>query len=115
MSQNILIVDDEKLIADSIAAVLRSSGFTATAYYDAAAALAVTESECPDLVISDISMPQIDGISLARRLRERWPACRILLLSGYGQGETADFEVAAKPVSVRELIRRAESACLCKS
>src|ERR1035437_2166483 len=107
MTKRIFVVDDEKCIADTLVAILRNSGYEALAFYDAQSALEQVESFSPELVISDVVMPGMNGVEMAVLIRERHPACRVLLFSG--QAATAellegarrrgyDFELLAKPV-----------------
>jgi CheY-like chemotaxis protein len=101
----IFVVDDEPIIASSLAAILRMNGFSATFFTSPLAALAAARSESPDLVISDVAMPGISGIDLAIQMRAQYPNCKILLFSGQAgtldllEGARAqgyDFRVLAK-------------------
>ena len=91
----IYVVDDEKMIAETLAVILRKSGYSARFFVNPLEALQVSLSEAPDLLISDVEMPQLSGVDLAIRMREQCPTCKILLFSG--QTRTADWlEVARK-------------------
>lgn len=115
MAKRIFVVDDEKCISDSLSAILNNCGFKASAFYNAESALAACETTTPDLVISDVVMPGINGVEMAIVIKDRYPACKILLFSG--QAATADmleqarskghdFELLAKPVHPKELLAR---------
>ena len=88
---------------------------------DACAMLALCREMRPDIVISDIRMPGMDGIALCNQLREMLPLCRIIFLSGYADKEylMAAIELSAvsyieKPVDIAKLsaaIARAVSEC----
>ncbi len=115
MSKRVLVVDDEQCIADTLAAILRKCGYEATALYDGEAAWSACELDTPDLIITDVVMPGLNGIDLATRVKERYPACKVLLFSG--MAATADlladarlrgydFEVLAKPVHPSELLAK---------
>lgn len=67
----ILIVDDNRDIADSIAALLRDYGYDVEVAYDGNDALLLAAREAPNAVLLDIGLPSIDGIEVARRLREK--------------------------------------------
>ena len=117
MQRKVLVVDDEKIIADSLCAILRCSGFEAQAFYGAETALAACEQFVPDLVISDVSMPGMSGVELAVHIRERLPRCGVLLFSGDAQTRDVldgahrrgyDFELLSKPVHPRELLTKLE-------
>jgi len=110
----VLVVDDETLIADTIAQILNKNGFRATAVYSGAAAIALARQECPDLVLSDVMMPHIDGVEAAITIRQACPQTRIVLISG--QAATVEilsrarergyeFELLPKPIHPALLIR----------
>jgi CheY-like chemotaxis protein len=78
----VLVVDDEHVIADSIALILRGRGFDSRAVYcgEDAAELALTWK--PDAVIADVVMGKMDGVALAIYLAQALPSCKVLLISG---------------------------------
>jgi DNA-binding response OmpR family regulator len=113
--QKVLVADDERVIADSLALILCRSGFDARAAYTGSMAVAMAQSFQPDVMIADVVMPFMSGIEAAIRVREMLPSCRIVLFSG--QAATADllemaharvreFELLVKPVHPSELIAR---------
>ncbi|MHB0960039.1 MAG: PAS domain-containing hybrid sensor histidine kinase/response regulator [Pirellulaceae bacterium] len=85
--RRILIVDDVGPAAQLIAALLRSCGQQARTAASGAEALAMIEQEQPDLILSDISMPEMDGYKLAQAIRRRpeWNVIRLVALTGYVQ------------------------------
>lgn len=113
--QKVLIADDEKVIADTLATILTQNGFDATAVYNGTDAVAKAKTLHPDLVISDVIMPDMNGIDAAIRIRAMLPKTKILLFSG--QAATADllesarqqgheFEILAKPVHPQDLLAK---------
>lgn len=72
MSQHILIVDDEKEIADLVEIYLSGEGFAVHKFYDAASALDCIEHDQLDLAILDVMLPDTDGFAICRRIRERF-------------------------------------------
>jgi DNA-binding NtrC family response regulator len=90
----VFVVDDEPVIASSLAAILQMNGFAARFFTCPLAALAAARSESPDLVISDVAMPGISGIDLAIQMRAQYPNCKILLFSG--QAATSDLLESAR-------------------
>lgn len=78
----VLVVDDQRLIADSLSEILEISGFEAKAAYDARQALEVMEQFHPQWVISDVVMPHVNGVELAIAVRTLYPMAKILLFSG---------------------------------
>jgi CheY-like chemotaxis protein len=85
----VFVVDDEPVLASTVASVLRMSGFSALAFTNPLKALESALLEAPDLLLSDIIMPQLSGIELAIQIRALCPNCKILLFSG--QANTVDF------------------------
>lgn len=109
------MVDDEECIAETLVLILRSVGYEATARNDARSALEECELLTPDLVITDVMMPEVNGIELAIQIEERYPACRILLISGLGSSfallEEASqsghsFEIMSKPIRPTDLLAK---------
>ena len=72
MDGNILIVDDEKEIADLIEVCLQNDGFTVQKCYNGIEALKCIESTVYDLAILDVMLPDIDGFRICQKIRERY-------------------------------------------
>jgi CheY-like chemotaxis protein len=117
--KQIFVVDDEKVIADTLCAILRGSGYDATAFYDAESTLASCNRQRPDFVITDVSMPGMNGIEMAVQLRDRFPGCGILLFSGQAgtlellesaRQQGYGFELLTKPVHPKDLLAKLEGA-----
>ncbi len=111
----VLVVDDERVIADTLAIILNQHGYDASAVYTGTAAVERARTVRPDLVISDVIMPDMNGIEAAINIRKFLPRCKILLFSG--QVATADllenarsqgheFEILAKPVHPQDLLAK---------
>jgi DNA-binding response OmpR family regulator len=109
----VLVVDDEIVIADTLAAILNRNGMAAMAAYDGRSALDIARTIPPNLLLTDIVMPDMNGIELAIAVQEEVADCKILLFSG--QAATVDlltsaqmdghnFAVIAKPIHPKELI-----------
>ncbi len=116
MGQRILIVDDEKAIADSLAHTLKREGFEARVASDGEAALVLADEFKPSLVILDLMLPGIGGLDVCRVLRRKSTVPIIMLTA---KAEEVDrivgLEVGAddyvtKPFSMRELVARARAA-----
>jgi CheY-like chemotaxis protein len=82
--QDVLVVDDELDVRDSIERVLERSGYSVRKTGDAADALAELRRRGADVVITDIIMPKIDGVEAIRSIRKEFPAVRIIAISGGG-------------------------------
>ncbi len=89
----VLVVDDECVIADTLAKVLTLSGFAAIAAYDADDALETALHSPPELLITDVVLRGMNGIELAITIKDLFPECEILLFSG--QASTVDLMAAA--------------------
>jgi CheY-like chemotaxis protein len=85
-------VDDNIDAADTLAAYLGALGHAVEVTHEARSALALFDGGLPDVCIFDIGLPEIDGYTLARKLRALpgGRACRLLALSGYGQDRDHD-------------------------
>jgi DNA-binding NtrC family response regulator len=105
--KRILVVDDERVITDTLVAIFLKGGYDARGVYSAEQALALIPEWRPALAIIDVRLPQMNGIDLAIALKARFPDCRLSLFSG--QAATSDllemakqnghsFEVFPKPV-----------------
>lgn len=111
--QSVFVVDDESVIASTLAAILNVSGYRATAFQTAEAAIQAAESEHPDILVTDVWMPAMTGIDLAIRFKSLLPKCKVLLFSGLAstigllndaraQGHT--FALLTKPVHPNDLL-----------
>jgi len=91
-----LLVDDEPNILDSMAMVLRSSGYEVTTARHGLEALVQLESGTPDVLISDLNMPEMTGFELLSAVRRLYPSIRLLAISGiYDAGGQAPAGVVA--------------------
>jgi CheY-like chemotaxis protein len=90
----VLVVDDDCIIADTLAAILEISGYAPIAAYDGPSALEIATIIPPDLLISDVVMPGMSGVELAMALSQSVPDCKVLLFSG--QAATLDLLSAAR-------------------
>lgn len=115
----VLVVDDERLIADTMTEILRRSGFLAQCAYDGQSALELAVQITPDYVVTDVVMPKMNGVQLAIAIRKALPSTEIILLSGQagiseivdrGRKEGYAFELIAKPVHPEKLLQRLNQA-----
>lgn len=104
-ARRILVIDDEASIADSLAEILTSQGFEATAFYRGQSAIDFASKSCPDIVLSDVVMPKLNGVETAIAIRQLCPATRILLFSGQA-GTTNILERAREGGHEFELLRK---------
>jgi DNA-binding NtrC family response regulator len=111
----VLIVDDEKVIADTLAIIISKSGFDTMTAYDATTALKLAKATPPDLLISDVVMPGMTGVDLAITMTHVVPKCKVLLFSGQAatidllakaRESGHDFTTLTKPVHPTDMLRR---------
>jgi DNA-binding NtrC family response regulator len=109
----IFVVDDEPVIASTLAAILQMNGFSAKFFTCPLDALTAARSRAPDLLISDVAIPGISGIELAIRMRAQYPTCKVLLFSGQAatmdllenaRAQGHDFDLLLKPVPPTEFL-----------
>ena len=108
----VFVVDDEPAIAFTLTAILKLNSYDARCFTNPLEAHKAIANCRPDLLISDVVMPEMSGVDLAVRMKEECPACKVLLFSG--QAQTADlleaarqqghdFELLAKPIHPADL------------
>ncbi len=123
MTARILIVDDDPLVPRTLRILLRKHGHDVDAAEHAREAFERMAEEPYDLVISDINMPELDGFAVLKQIKQDYPACEVILLTGYGTIENAvrgmkdgAFDYITKPVLDDEMVvvvdRALESARL---
>jgi CheY-like chemotaxis protein len=114
----ILVVDDERRIADTLTEILQMAGFDVKTAYDGWEALEAVARFQPDYLLSDVLMPRMNGVELAIAIRKMFPATRILLFSGQagiseilldGHRQGFEFELIAKPIHPLKLIDHLKS------
>lgn len=111
----IFVVDDEQVIAATLATILHMNGFSARFFTQPLEALAAARLDIPDLLISDVAMPGLSGVDLAIQMRAQYPECKVLLFSGQAatfdlledaRKQGYDFDLLEKPVHPTELLCR---------
>ena len=111
----ILVVDDERVIADTLSVILGRNGFDAMTAYNGTSALEIATLVPPQLLISDVMMPGMSGIDLAIAIRDAVPNCEVILFSArpftadlLASARLAglDFMALTKPVHPTEMLAR---------
>jgi DNA-binding NtrC family response regulator len=110
------VVDDEPLIASTLAMILSNSGFDAMSFSEPLEALQASQSgAAPDLLISDVMMPFLSGIELATKVQETSPNCKVLLISGHShiadsfKSGQQRFEFLSKPIHPSDLLQKIQN------
>jgi two-component system response regulator ChvI len=113
LSGRVALVDDESHIRETVGFALEREGYRVETYADGLQAWKAFEQELPDLAILDILMPQMDGLELCRKLRERSEVLPIIFLTSRDDEldrvlglELGADDYLCKPFSLRELIAR---------
>ncbi|MCG5240559.1 response regulator [Azospirillum doebereinerae] len=83
-SSHIIIADDEDLVATSLAILLRDLGHRVTVTHDGREALDADEADPANLLITDVRMPGMDGLTLVRMIQDRRPEIPAIVITGYG-------------------------------
>lgn len=109
----VFVVDDEPIIAFTLAAILESAGYTARHFADPIEALRAAETNCPDYLISDVVMPSLNGIDLGVQFKAIYPQVKVLLFSGVlspahlkedAKKKGQDFDILSKPIHPKLLL-----------
>ena len=125
MAIKILVVDDERPIADSLAEIINAAGYNAVVAYSAVEALARASEFCPNILLSDVLMPGKNGFELGLEIKQLCPDSRLLLFSGqastaqlasaYGPTFTSRgyrFELLPKPLHPAALLKKLEETLM---
>ncbi len=116
----VLVIDDEQIIADTLALVLNQHGFRAVASYSIADAISILKTSQPNFLVSDVVLNQVGtGIDLAIAAKQLAPNCKVILMSG--NAATADlleqarqsgytFMCLAKPLHPQELLAQMKTS-----
>lgn len=114
----VLVIDDDRILADTLAEILRRHEFAPIALYSGEEAVEFVERFQPDIVLSDIRMHRIDGIEAARQIRELHPECRVILFTASAISESTRatirdlrFEFLTRPLhpeAVLSVLRKAQ-------
>jgi two-component system, cell cycle sensor histidine kinase and response regulator CckA len=115
--ERVLIVEDEDGARDGLAEILSLLGYVVVAVEDGARALDLPATPRFDLLISDLMLPGVSGSDVAAELERRWPALRVILMSGYAEDEAVrrsasvgDVRFLQKPFDVPALAAAVRSA-----
>jgi CheY-like chemotaxis protein len=114
---NILIVDDEEVVRLSHLRSLEGTDCNAQAAGDGQEALTIMEQHPADVVLLDLRMPDLDGMSVLKTIKERWPDSEVVVITGYPSLESAKqavqlgaFNYLAKPLGPADVLKAANDA-----
>lgn len=109
---SILVIDDERGFCDVVTVILESQGYEVHQAHHANDAFGMIDAKAPDLILTDMMMPEVDGVALIRRLREtpNWADIPVVMISAYSEPEIQENALEAgaaafmsKPFSASEL------------
>lgn len=116
-AKRILVADDEPSVREFVERALIHAGMSVTAVPDGNAALEALQKQKYDLLLTDIVMPDLDGIALSLKAAKDYPEMKIMMMSGYAnqrqRAHNLDFlahEVISKPFTLDEIIKRVKAA-----
>ena len=110
--KRVLVVDDEHVIADTLTLIFRKAGYEAEAAYNGRDAVARARLFEPDIVVSDVVMPEMDGVEAVMLILANRRVPAVLFISGQADGEHVQgrlqqrFEIVAKPIPPDVLLER---------
>ncbi|MDX5359671.1 MAG: response regulator [Alphaproteobacteria bacterium] len=111
----ILLAEDDDAMRLFLYRALKRAGHAVTAVGDGATALRHVKARAYDLLLSDVVMPGLDGVELARRAADMRPAMKIMFITGFAavalnpvDGEPVDAPVVSKPFHLKDLVTRIE-------
>jgi CheY-like chemotaxis protein len=114
----VFVVDDEPAIRETLAAILYNEGYAAIPFDGGAMALSSAAEESPDLLMTDVMMPDMNGVELAIHFENLYPECKVLfILASVAAGDLLasarlrgyDFELWAKPLQPVKLLERLQA------
>jgi DNA-binding NtrC family response regulator len=113
----ILVIDDESIVRTSCSRSLTPEGYEVKLSQNGADAMKMLEEESFDLVLTDLKMPDIDGIEVLKMIKQRWPQTEVIVVTGYQTVDTAvksiklgAFDYLEKPFTPDSLIAAVNNA-----
>jgi DNA-binding NtrC family response regulator len=117
----ILVIDDEAIVRTSCSRSLSPEGYEVKLSQNGADAMKMLEEESFDLVLTDLKMPDIDGIEVLKMIKQRWPRTEVIVVTGYQTVDTAvksiklgAFDYLEKPFTPDSLIAAVNNAMASK-
>ncbi|NOY65197.1 MAG: sigma-54-dependent Fis family transcriptional regulator [Nitrospirae bacterium] len=115
MKGRVLVIDDEAIVRVSCERVLRPEGFEVVVTSRGDEAIELLEKEPYDVVLTDLKMPDMDGLEVLKIIKERWPDIQVIIITGYGTISTAvqaikmgAYEYIEKPFTPQDILQVVE-------
>ena len=113
----VLLVDDEQKFVEALSERLQMRDLENETAYDGEAAMSFVNDREPDVMVLDLKMPEIDGMEVLRRVKKKFPAIRVIILTGHGTDRDEEesrrigiFDYLNKPVDIELLVSRIKAA-----
>ncbi len=113
----VLVIDDEAIVRVSCQRVLTPEGFNVVVVPSGSEAIERLENENFDLVLTDLKMPDMDGLEVLKTIKSRWPEMIVIIITGYGTISTAvqaiklgAFEYIEKPFTPEDILNTVKKA-----
>jgi DNA-binding NtrC family response regulator len=117
MKGRVLVIDDEAIVRVSCERVLKPEGFDVVVTSRGDEAIDFLEKEPYDVVLTDLKMPDMDGLEVLKIIKERWPDIQVIIITGYGTISTAvqaikmgAYEYIEKPFTPQDILEVVEKA-----
>lgn len=117
MKRKVLVVDDDRGIREAIPMLLEDGGWESSTAENGKVALEVLTNESISVVLTDVTMPVMDGMALLTEVRQRHPGVPVVMISAHGELETAiqavrdgAYDYLVKPVEEKRLLHTLERA-----
>ncbi|HHN65804.1 MAG TPA: sigma-54-dependent Fis family transcriptional regulator [Nitrospirae bacterium] len=117
MKGRVLVIDDEAIVRVSCERVLKPEGYEVMVTSRGDEAIELLEKEKYDVVLTDLKMPDMDGMEVLRIIKERWPDIQVVIITGYGTISTAvqaikmgAYEYIEKPFTPQDILEVVEKA-----
>ncbi len=117
MGKRVLVIDDEAIVRVSCERVLRPEGYDVIVTPKGTEAIAMLEKEKFDLVLTDLKMPDMDGLEVLKNIKEKWPYMMVIIITGYGTVSTAvqamkmgAYEYIEKPFTPEDILNAVNKA-----
>ncbi|WP_010256194.1 sigma-54-dependent transcriptional regulator [Myroides injenensis] len=117
MSHKILVIDDDVPFCEMLKTFLTKKGFMVSNAFSCAEAEQAIEQECYDIVLTDVRLPDSDGIELLKFIKRQCPSSQVILMTGYTEIKTAvnamklgAFDYVAKPINPDEIVLTIKAA-----
>lgn len=99
----VLVLDDEEIVCARLKPALEKDGYRVETFTDSRKAMQRLEEKFFDIVVTDLRMADLDGMELFRRVKDRWPATKVIIISGFA---TVDVTREAFQAGVRDVIAK---------